>query len=139
MKYDYDYVNKVVTEKLNNIDINEVAKFLSTSDFAIEYRDYYLTEEFQNWLKTFEEGGENEGEEYCDCYQGRTYFEETDDMCLLIASGLLFPSGITQDEILDDEVLDDIYSEVRDDIWNKNIIPDALELTLTMNNEKKAA
>jgi hypothetical protein len=150
MKYDYEKLDEFMTERLNNVDINEVAKFFSTSDYAIAYRDEYLNEEFQNWLKTFEDGGENEGEEYCDWNDGSDYFVASDDMCEFLGEHFLFPSGISFQDCLDNidgsgegseyfQLESDFFSEIRDTILEKNIIPDALELTRTMNNGKVAA
>jgi len=100
-------------------------------------------------LKTFDEGGENEDEKYEEWSEGSDYFMATDDMCEFLGEIFLLPSGISFQDCLDKvhsgersesfPLKSDFFSEIRDTILDKNIIPDALELARSMNNKKKVA
>ena len=131
MKYDYEKLEEIVTERLKNLDINEVAKFLSTSVDAIEYRDTFLSAEFIDWLETFDEGGIREEEDVFDYPEGRSYLTTRDDLGWEVAETFFFPVKINEDNF---EMLREVYEGkpyLEDELYD--IIPTALELTRTMD------
>ena len=134
MKYDYDKLEEIVTERLENIDLNEVAKFLSKSVDAIWYRDTFLTAEFNDWLETFYNGERGEDAVPADYKIGTTFDVMSWDLAQEIAEKFIYPTGTYEDgELSLEDTKCELFSmELGEELFE--ILPDALELTRTMNN-----
>lgn len=137
MNYDYAELEEIVTERLENIDINEVAKFLSKSGDAIWFRDTFLTEEFNNWVETFYNGERGEDELPSDYKIGTKFNCMEWDLAQEIAEEFIYPTGTYEDgELGLEDAKSDLFSmDLGEELFE--ILPNALELTRTMNNEKE--
>ena len=125
-----------MTERLEYLDLNAVAKFLSKSVSAIWYRDTFLTEEFNDWLITFDEGRTREGEDVISYSEGQDFFDGKNRLGLGNSGHFVFLIEANEDNF---EMLRDVWETCLEDDVLHEIIPTALELTWTMNNEKEAA
>ena len=85
---------------------------------------------------TFDEGGTREGEDVFSYSEGRDFLTAKEDLGWEIADTFFFPVETNEDNF---EMLRDVWETCLEDDVLHEIIPTALELTWTMNNEKEAA